>query len=65
MLHGNTYVDDVRIDEELNYYWVPLAEANDLILVFPQVNGKWDVGIDSSNSVEKFPNKTYLTVRGF
>ena len=46
-------------------YWVPHAQENDIVLVFPQVTKCWDVGDGEANSVGEFPNEIFLTQRGF
>ena len=62
VLHGLNYVDDEMInDDKLFDNFIPIAEANDIVLVFPQVNGRWDFGYDDESSVEEFPNQIYLT----
>jgi hypothetical protein len=62
VLHALNYIDDELIDDNMLFEkFIPIAEANDIVLIFPQVNGRWDFGYDNDNSVEEFPNKTYLS----
>ena len=47
-------------------YWVPYAQANKMVTVFPQVNNCWDNGQSVQDTSEPwFPNETYLSNQGF
>jgi hypothetical protein len=46
-------------------HWVPYAQENDIVLVFPQVSKCWDIGESKDYSVGAFPNETYLSQRSF
>jgi len=35
VLHGLNYIDGELVDDKLWEYFIPIAEANDIVLIFP------------------------------